>query len=123
MWASSAPGGARSDGPVERGHDPMSPPVIALETLARVRGHLPEMSPEEARMALVGLGGQVRERCQTDIGTFGHFVRTRDEADPVTPVKPLPMQLDYLRRLLDLLASAQRLATVKSPRSPGSAGA
>ena len=92
----------------------MSPPVIASETLARVRGHLPEMSPEEARMALVCLGGQVRERCQTDIAIFGHFVRTRDEADPVTPVKPLPMQLDYLRRLLALLASEQRLAIVKS---------
>lgn len=92
----------------------MTPPVLAPETLERVRRQLPTMSPADAQQALSGVSGQVLERCATDITSWLRFVVTRDEADPESPIKPFPVHLDYMRRLMILLSTTQRLAVVKS---------
>ena len=89
-------------------------PVLTPEVLERVRGHLPTMTPKDAQAALAGVAGQVLARCATDIEFWLRFVVTRDEADPANPVKPFPIHLDYMRRLIRLLTTEQRLAIVKS---------
>ncbi len=88
--------------------------VLSPEVLERVRGHLPTMTPKDAQAALAGVAGQVLARCATDIAYWLRWVVTRDEADPEHPVKPFPIHLDYMRRLIGLLSTEQRLAIVKS---------
>lgn len=42
------------------------------------------------------------------------FVRTRDEADPETPLKPFPVALDYVRALWDEFSGHNRIVVAKS---------
>lgn len=92
----------------------MTPPILAPETLARVRTHLPTMTTEETHAVLASVAGQVVEQCATDLPFWLRFVLTRDEADPEEPVKPFPINLGYMRRLIHLLRTEQRVAIVKS---------
>lgn len=90
------------------------PALLAPETLERVRRQLPTMSPADAQQALSSVSAQVLERCATDIAYWLRFVLTRDEADPEYPVKPFPIHLGYMRRLMELLTSKGRIAIAKS---------
>ena len=89
-------------------------PLVDAETLERVRASLPWMCRQDAEIAMAGISGQVLQRCAADIQEWLRFVVTRDEADPEHPVKPFPIHLDYMRRLMTLLTREQRLAIVKS---------
>ena len=56
----------------------------------------------------------MKKRCAADILTYAQFVRTRDESDPDNPVKPFPVDKDYVRALLTDLARELRVIIAKS---------
>lgn len=93
---------------------PLATDTLDPGLIARIRGRLDTASPQETGAILASLRDEVLTRCRQDLLFWLTFVRTRDEADPEMPIKPFPVGLDYVQRLMRLLGSEQRLAIVKS---------
>ena len=74
-----------------------------------------ESLPREGARALLGhLTVKILEKCAQDGLFWLKFVKTRDEADPDVPVKPFPVEKDYVKDLWADLLVPQPTIVAKS---------
>ena len=72
------------------------------------------MTPTAAEGVVTSLREEAISRCMEEGQFFLRFVRTRDEADPENPVKPFPVDKEYVLALWDVFATRQRVVVAKS---------
>lgn len=95
--------------------------MLSPEQLKRLLAVSDTLSPKDAQALVAGLGAEVNGKCVSDGLFWLRFVKTRDEADPNTPVKPFPVRSKYvddeawyLRRLWQDFVDHQVCVVAKS---------
>ena len=91
---------------------PSSDLLYRLQGLSREQ--LENLVAQATPGVLAGLHDELRDACTRDGLYFLKFVRTRDEADPDTPVKPFPLHLPYVSEFWRVLEREQRVVCAKS---------
>ena len=89
-------------------------PVLSEADLRRLLAKVDTLQPEQARVLLQGLAEEINERCAQDGIFWLRFVKTRDEADPSSSVKPFPVHLEYTTEIWRELVTKQRVVIAKS---------
>ena len=84
--------------------------MISSDLLERLQN----LTPSAAEGVVVALREEGVERCASNGLFFLRFVKTRDEADPESPIKPFPADKEYIRALWDIFATRQRVVVAKS---------
>lgn len=73
------------------------------------------MPQEEKAMLSVRMASEEEKKCENDLLYFlKNYVKTIDEHDTVDPIKPLPMEKQYLQDMASLLLSEKLLLIEKS---------
>lgn len=72
------------------------------------------MDEHTALGVLAALQSEIRDRCAQDGLYWLRFVLTRDEADPLTSVKPFPLYLEYVPAIWRALDEHNKVVIAKS---------
>ena len=88
--------------------------MIEAQQLERLLTRVDTLPEREVAALYAGLAREVDARCAEDGLFWLRFVRTRDEADPEQPVKPVPLHEAYVRELWRDLTDYQVAIIAKS---------
>lgn len=93
--------------------------IAEIETLSPVEldtflEGLQKLGNPQKRLILSELQREAAQRSAEDGLFWLKFVKTRDEADPETPVKPFPAHLAYVQELWGVLVLCQKVVIAKS---------
>ena len=88
--------------------------TLEATQLAKLLPKLDNLGKSEAEKLLAGLAGEVNKKCADDGFFWLKFAKTRDEADSVSPVKPVPLHEEYIHSLWKDLIENQVCVIAKS---------
>lgn len=92
----------------------MSGSPVTREQLARLAQRVDTFDAEQIAALGAGLGGLARERAARDGLFFLKFVQTRDEADPLAPAKPFPLDKPFVTPVWTALSRQKKVVIAKS---------
>lgn len=72
------------------------------------------LGPEGLQGAIAAVQAELLETCKRDGKVFLRYVKTRDEADPSQPMKPFPVNLEYVTATWDVLVANKKVVIAKS---------
>jgi len=87
---------------------------LSAQDLERLAARLDTLTPTQVSQVRESLVSETLRRCAEDGLFWLRYVSTLDEADPDAPVKPFPIDKDYVRLLWQVLATENRVVVAKS---------